>query len=208
MGKNGWIWIAWYRRSVRNGPSLETSDRSAFLPANPDCFREEGWQFFHSSWAAMPLWGCRLSGASLRQPFLCQRLYVDAGATLRPSRCPRACLISLTTRIPPALAFSMSSATTWSSGWVYSPSRMKPVRNRQAQLTDTPIALAVSSRLSPNSNGRTTAWGLSQLIRRLSLRHTCLCFLQYLCTSCLDVHDHTSHEGIYEPYYIFELELE
>ncbi len=116
----------------------------------------------------------RFSGAFC-QPLRCNRLYTDASATWRPSCDSNALLISLTTKLWPVAAFLRNGSRNELSSSrlrfsrclpprVCSPvfsnrsPRIKALRSRQVQPTDRPMAREACATLSPNSNGRSTAW--------------------------------------------------
>src|SRR5665213_1746252 len=102
-------------------------DRGLARPERADLGEAFGEFFFHACCASGSLCGWRLSGASLRQPCRCSRLYTEDSAMGRPKAASNSALTWPTTRMPPVRARSRNGASTarscaavifWRRSWI------------------------------------------------------------------------------------------
>ncbi|MDO8595498.1 MAG: hypothetical protein Q7R45_02630 [Sulfuricaulis sp.] len=130
--------------------------------------------FFQSSWALGSAFGCRVSGATFRQPWRSNMRYSTVAATGRPILWASAARNGETTNNPPSLACCTQGAKNDSSSVALNNARRRPpqfrsalaprftyVRNRSwsrgTLARPTPSIAAVSSKVRPASAGNRTA---------------------------------------------------
>src|ERR1035437_3160978 len=131
--------------------------------------------FFHSSCTCGSLLGCRVSGATLRQPWRANMRYTTEAATGCPSLCANAARSGEATKTSPALDSSCQRAKKSFSSSGVSEARRRPPqlgrtasglaqnwRSRLCNLSTlarpTPSNMAVCSSVAPNTAGSNTAW--------------------------------------------------
>ena len=159
------------------------------IPALDNLWFQDGRQhfrkfFFQSSWACGSLLGCRVSGATFRQPCRARNRYTTELATGRPNRCAKAARMGETTSTPPALACSAHGCRKARSASESRRARRRPPhdfrrfprpcrrhRNRACSLgtvaRPTPSSCAVFSNVAANSAGNrmAMAWRYSSRSR-------------------------------------------
>ena len=174
--------LGWVPSSDEFAPCAQSALRpeTSGAPGDPEplpvsrglpVFREV---FFHASWICGSLFGCRVSGATLRQPCRANRRYTTEAATGRPNFCANAARSGETTRIPPSLEACTQGARKRSSSSSSSEARRRPPqfgriasglansRRRRACSLGTvarpmPSTAALCSSVAPNSAGSSTA---------------------------------------------------
>src|SRR5438132_6491263 len=149
---------------------------------------------FHSAWATGSLWGCFVSGATLRHPCRVSNRYTTEGATLlRPSFSARAARNGETTKTPACWACSTHGARKACSSSQLSKARRRPphfFRGTEGALTlwrncccqrctearPTPSRRAVSSNVVSAKAGNSTAWAAFSSLMSVVWATTCFAF--------------------------------
>src|SRR5512137_1129516 len=93
-------------------------------PAFPEAF------FFHSCWATTSVFGCRVSGATFRQPFRATKRYKTDGATPCPTCSAKAVRNEESTTNSPVLARSSQEVRNPFSSACVSRARLRPPHDR------------------------------------------------------------------------------
>ena len=131
--------------------------------------------FFHSCCTCGSLLGCRVSGATLRQPWRANMRYTTEAATGCPSFCANAARSGEATKTLPALESACQRAMKSLSSCGVSEARRRPPqlgrtasglahnsRSRPCSLNTlarpTPSTMAACSSVAPSSAGSSTAW--------------------------------------------------